>query len=584
MSAKKQTIRKAISLEVKIKILDRLAPGEGATSVGKYFNLKESTIRTIKKNEEAIRKSVIAGTNMSAHTSSYTRDIVKEKMEKALVIWMEDCSQKRIPVDGNGIKQMALRIYKQMKEMEPQTSGQRDKKFEFSASTGWMTGYLQRHALHNIKIRGEIASADEVAAKEFPQKLAKIIEEGGYTADQVWNADETGLFWKRMPSRTYVAKSQKIASGFKVAKDRVTFLFCSNASGDRMLKPLLVNRALKPRSMKGVNFSTLPVHWTANKKAWVTTETFKEWFLKNFVPEVRRYMSDKGLEFKVLLIIDNAPGHPHMEHPNVEFCFLPPNTTSLIQPLDQGIIATFKTYYVKQTFRYILDQLMNDDNLKVMDAWKKFSINDCIKHAGLALSEIKPSTLNACWKSLWPECVKNKVPIPSNAVEFSNIIALAHEVGGEGFDDLSSADIEELLVDTVLSSDEIIAFALETRNVQEISEDDDVEVPTLTADLIKEGLQLAAKLSDHFGKHDPIEERARKFQRDVKLLMGNYRELHNSIIKPRPQQLITEFLTRTAKTSTPLQHENEANSSDDSDCGVQVSRKRIRISSGSDSN
>ena len=50
---------------------------------------------------------------------------------------------------------------------------------EFSASTGWMISFLKRRALHNIKIKGETASADELAAKEFPQKLGKIIEDGG---------------------------------------------------------------------------------------------------------------------------------------------------------------------------------------------------------------------------------------------------------------------------------------------------------------------------------------------------------------------------------------------------------------------
>lgn len=80
-----------------------------------------------------------------------------------------------------------------------------------------------------------------------------------------------------MPSRTYVAKSQKTAGGFKVSKDRVA-LFCSNASGERMLKPLLVNRALRPRSMKGVDFNKLPIHWTANKKVWMT----------RIVPEILR--------------------------------------------------------------------------------------------------------------------------------------------------------------------------------------------------------------------------------------------------------------------------------------------------------
>ena len=51
---------------------------------------------------------------------------------------------------------------------------------EFSPSTGWMTSFLKRHALHNIKIKGETAFADELVAKEIPQKLGKIIEDGGY--------------------------------------------------------------------------------------------------------------------------------------------------------------------------------------------------------------------------------------------------------------------------------------------------------------------------------------------------------------------------------------------------------------------
>ncbi|UYV84931.1 hypothetical protein LAZ67_X004047 [Cordylochernes scorpioides] len=165
---------------------------------------------------------------------------------------------------------------------------------------------------------GEVASADEEAARKYPEKLAKIIKDGGYCAHQIFNADETGLFWKKMPTCTYIAKFEKNASGFKAAKDRVTLLLCSNASGDRMLKPLLVNRSLKPRALKGKDLNTLPVHWMANKKAWVTTAIFTEWFNKCFVPEVENYMKEMGLEFKILLILDNAPGHPNLEHPNIK--------------------------------------------------------------------------------------------------------------------------------------------------------------------------------------------------------------------------------------------------------------------------
>ncbi|GFU24755.1 HTH CENPB-type domain-containing protein [Trichonephila clavipes] len=80
-----------------------------------------------------------------------------------------------------------------MKQSEPSTSTSQAGK-EFSASKGWLTGFLKRNALHNIKIPGESATADEGAAKIFPEELAKIIEDGDYSADQVFNADETGFY------------------------------------------------------------------------------------------------------------------------------------------------------------------------------------------------------------------------------------------------------------------------------------------------------------------------------------------------------------------------------------------------------
>lgn len=560
--------RKAITLDTKIKILDQLATGQGATAVGKHFGIHEATIRTIKKNETAIRKSVCSGTTISAKSSSYIRDVVKEKMEKALVIWIEDKSQKRIPVDGTTIKQTALRIYKHIKEDEPSTSSQ-SKQFEFSASTGWMTGFLKRHALHNIKIKGETASADTLAAEEFPQKLRKIIEDGGYTPDQVWNVDETGLFWKRMPSRTYVAKSQKTAGGFKVAKDRVTLLFCSNASGERMLKP---------RSMKGVDYNKLPIHWMANKKAWVTSALFIEWFQKYFIPEVRRYMNAKCQEFKVLLILDNAPAHPALEHPNVQLCFLPPNTTSLIQPLDQGIIATFKTFIPMRA-----DKLDHNEELTVIDVWKQFSIMDFINQAGLALTELKPSTLNSCWKTIWPECVKCKDPVIQNNEQFTDIITLAHTIGGDGFDDLSSADIDELLADKSLSESEIIDLALETHHDKEHSENGEEDLPVLNATLIKDGLDLARNLGNHFEQHDPDNERAAKFQRELKLLMSSYRELYNGLSRNQTQTLITDFVLKTTELSTMGNRDNnkEIISQNSEEYNSRES-KRMRVLSESD--
>ena len=84
----------------------------------------------------------------------------------------------------------------------------------------------------------------------------------------------------------------------------------------------------------------------------MTTAVFEDWLEVQFIPEVKKYCRRKRIEFKILLILDNCSSHPDLSHvnENVQFLFLPPNTTSLIQPMDQGVIATLKALYQKITF------------------------------------------------------------------------------------------------------------------------------------------------------------------------------------------------------------------------------------------
>lgn len=580
---KTKRTRQTISLETKIEILDRISKGANYTALGKEYKLGESTIRAIKKNEISIRKTVISGTKLSTKYSSYSRDTLIEKVEKAVVIWIEDLTKKKIPVSGYMITEKALKFYETIKDSEPSTSRPKD----FAASKGWMTGFIKRNNFHNIQIRGEAASADESASAAYPEKFKKIIEDGGYCPDQVFNADETGLFWKKMPSRTYIAKSEKQASGFKACKERLTILLCSNASGNKMLKPLVVNKFLRPRALKGKDLTRLPVHWMANSKAWVTTALFTEWFHKCFVPEVESYMKKKGLEFKVLLIVDNAPGHPHLEHPNIKVEFFPPNTTSIIQPLDQGIISTFKKYYIKGTYQFILNKI-ETESLTLNEAWKKFTILDCIILVESAISKLRPQTLNACWKTTWPDCV-----VRSTGEEISTltneIIDLAHQMGGDGFDSLNQDDLEELLAEEPLTDIEVVSSVI--RNEQNVdSEDSDSEeiVEHFTSKKIGYILSTVNALQNQVLTMDPDTERALKIQRGLTDLFSGYQELHKELINSKSQSLMTNYFSRKETTEAPKNSlisspSHEINSSDENDTDVEPIPKRCRpLFSGSD--
>ncbi|GFV43928.1 uncharacterized protein TNCV_1669431 [Trichonephila clavipes] len=70
----------------------------------------------------------------------YDAKICRERTERAIVIWIEEQVQRRIPESGYLIQEKALQFYKSMKQSEPSTSTSQAGK-EFSASKGWLTSH-----------------------------------------------------------------------------------------------------------------------------------------------------------------------------------------------------------------------------------------------------------------------------------------------------------------------------------------------------------------------------------------------------------------------------------------------------------
>ncbi|XP_045107142.1 tigger transposable element-derived protein 1-like [Portunus trituberculatus] len=503
----KKMQRKSLTLAKKMEILSRYDQGQKTSIISHALGLGESTLGHVRDNAAKIQATVEAGSSRTLQRVAYSRSSAMERMEKMLATWIQHQNKTSIPVSSAIIQEKA-------KSLINDIEGNDRANTSFQASSGWFAKFKLRHGFHNIKMTGEAASADTESAKKFPEMLKKTLEEGQYSSKQVFNVDETSLYWK-MPARTYIAQEEKTAPGFKASKDRLTLLLGTNAEGDCRLKPVLIYHSQNPRALKRYDRAFLPVHWYANKKGWMTGKIFSDYYKNKLHSELKAYCNKEGIPFKILLLVDIAPSHPaSLENlSNIKLAFLPPNTTSLLQPCDQGLIQMFKSYYLRST---------NEENKTLRDFWKNFTIKDAVTFIKQSWAEVPTKCLNGVWKKLCPQFVHSfKAFNVDDIVSKANkdTISYAQDLG---LDEVEEEDIDQLLQShrQELSNEDLLDIEAENKREREEAEataaaDKAEGGQTLTATVISEAL---GKIKEGFAmleEHDPNVERSTTITRKL---------------------------------------------------------------------
>jgi len=248
--------------------------------------------------------------------------------------------------------------------------------------------------------QGEAAAADMDNVKLAREVLPKVLAD--WTPENTYNFDETGLYWRRQPTRVLSRGRQ---SGTKLAKERMTIGLACNAAGTHKLKAAVIHTAKEPRAFKqGGRFPVNDyVSWHSNSTAWMTGQVFSQLmhaFNRQF----------KLAKRKVIMLMNNAATHTvaggktttlhglkAIELSNLTIVFLPPNTTSHVQPLDQGIIAAFKLRYRKQLVRWILAAYDAEDDTTDLSTVKP-NARQAVLWLHQAWDEITPTTIQNCWR------------------------------------------------------------------------------------------------------------------------------------------------------------------------------------------
>ncbi len=127
-----------------------------------------------------------------------------------MLIWINEKQLAGDSISEALICEKALLLHGELLDGQPSTSA--NVTDEFKASRGWFEKFRRRTGIHSVVRHGEAVSSDKAEADKFVVEFENYIKSEGYIPQQVFNCNETGLFWKKMPKKDLLNQRGEVSA------------------------------------------------------------------------------------------------------------------------------------------------------------------------------------------------------------------------------------------------------------------------------------------------------------------------------------------------------------------------------------